>query len=409
MVASDRSVKYTKVLLEKGFKVSIITNSNTNLLHQLSDFAQDIKHPNLVIHRVPFLKYTEPNFLYEKDHYKVFKILSKLISAFFFRILYDWGIGWNRGVKKIAEKIITNDKVDVLFSSGAPYTPFWSLAKLSEKYKIPLVLDYRDLWARSPVGLGFFSVRFIANFIERYVNDRAFIVTTVSEGCAQILKLTSVREPSKIRVLYNFPSQKYEHWLLSIKQSHRQISRSSKLRLIYTGSIYPDADFSGLLSAIAKLDESDSSKLEFIYCGMSGDIVKRQFEHYNLGCIFQNKGFLSKEATVKELLDADILISVVKNYDYTEDPAISGIITTKIFDYIILGKCVLNICPKGSELLKLIDYYGIKNIHSFTGIETEQMKIFLLKMIKGEIKVDEQSNQKQMQWENQNFDWLELK
>ncbi len=406
-MATDRAVKFVDELLERGYRVSLITNTHEGLSKKFADFKQDFEHPNLKIYRVPFLTYTEPNFLYDKKYNPIARVLSISFVAFIYRMFYDWGIGWNRGVRKMAEAIIQNEKPGIIFSTGAPFTPFWPLSRLSRKYQIPLVLDYRDLWSESPVGLGPFSNRFIAGFIEKKVNKQAALITTVSQGCAQIINAATVHVQSKVKVLYNFPSRKYRDWLLSIKAKHKSDVETGKLKLIYAGSMYPNADFGPILKAISLLSKEELTKLQFTYCGLSGKEVKSWFKEFGLESIFYDKGYLTKEDTVKELLDADLMISVVKNSDFTDDPIISGIITTKIFDYIILNKTVLNICPRGAELLTLIQQYQIKNIHSFTGSETLRVKEFIQHLIAGVHSINTPETDSPLKWESQDFSWFE--
>jgi hypothetical protein len=409
MVATDRAVKFVDELLERGFRVSLITNSHRGLAEKFADFTQDIEHPNLQIYRVPFMKYTEPNFLYDKKYNLIARVLSISFVAFIFRMFYDWGIGWNRGVSKMAEKIILDDKPHIIFSTGAPFTPFWPLSRLSRKYRIPLVLDYRDLWSESPVGLGPLANRFIARFIEKKVNKQATLITTVSEGCAQIINAATVHAQSKVKVLYNFPSHKYRDWLLSIQAKHAPAPapQTGKLKLIYAGSMYPNADFGAILNAISLLSKEELEKLQFTYCGLAGRQVRSQFKQFGLETIFYDKGYLTKEDTVKELLDSDMMISVVKNADFTNDPIISGIITTKIFDYIILNKRVLNICPKGAELLTLIQRYQLKNIHSFTSSETLRIKEFIQQMLSEGHLSPIPVTDSPLKWESQDFSWFD--
>lgn len=307
----------------------------------------------------------------------------------------------------MAKEIIRNKKPGIIFSTGAPFTPFLPLSRLSKKYQIPLVLDYRDLWSESPVGLGPLANRFIAGFIEKKVNKQAALITTVSQGCAQIINAATVHALSKVKVLYNFPSRKYRDWLLSIKAKHTSAVETGKLKLIYAGSMYPNADFGSILKAISLLSKEELNKLQFIYCGLSGNMVRSQFKEFGLDSIFLDKGYLTKEDTVKELLNADLMISVIKNFDFTDDPIISGIITTKIFDYIILNKTVLNICPKGAELLTLIEQYQIKNIHSFTASETLRVKEFLQQLITGVHSFNTYEIDSPLKWEFQDFSWFE--
>ena len=65
------------------------------------------------------------------------------------------------------------------------------------------------------------------------------------------------------------------------------------------------------------------------------------------------------------------------------NPALSGLMTTKIFDYFLSNKPILNISPKGSDIENFSKKINYNLFYSFNANETNKIKSFLLKQMSG--------------------------
>jgi len=62
----------------------------------------------------------------------------------------DQYLGWYLPAIKAAEKLIHNEPIDVVLSTGPPWTPHLIARHLKKKYHIPWLADFRDPWASDP-------------------------------------------------------------------------------------------------------------------------------------------------------------------------------------------------------------------------------------------------------------------
>ena len=68
---------------------------------------------------------------------------SMLRHAFLFP---DLQASWLRPALKQAEAIITRERIDAVFATGSPWTGLLTGMHVSERFNVPLILDFRDPW-----------------------------------------------------------------------------------------------------------------------------------------------------------------------------------------------------------------------------------------------------------------------
>ncbi len=77
------------------------------------------------------------------------KLKSRIAQLFF---IPDSKILWKKkALKKIDELWKKYNGFDLVFATAPPYTDFLIGQEVKKKYKIPLVIDYRDAWVDSNV------------------------------------------------------------------------------------------------------------------------------------------------------------------------------------------------------------------------------------------------------------------
>jgi hypothetical protein len=71
------------------------------------------------------------------------KVLSRLSNTFF---IPDNKIGWTKKALIKAKELLNNEKFDLIFVSAPPFSAINMAVALKKEFKLPLVIDYRDLW-----------------------------------------------------------------------------------------------------------------------------------------------------------------------------------------------------------------------------------------------------------------------
>jgi hypothetical protein len=110
-----------------------------------------------------------------------FRIVRKLITAFFEIAQWVFIIGPKAGLYKGADEYLSKNKVDCIIATGDPFVLFLYASRFSKKYSIPWIADYRDTWIQDKTGNKFFLLTRLFIYIEKKILASPRIITTVSE------------------------------------------------------------------------------------------------------------------------------------------------------------------------------------------------------------------------------------
>lgn len=226
----------------------------------------------------------------------------------------------------------------VVMASSPPFSVALVGALIKRRYpsKVILTIDMRDAWALH-TSLGGFKP--IKRMIEKYVLSIADSVTTVSHGLADEFKASY---GLTVGVMYNVAT----HYLDSPNpQSVNPCDivpeiDPHRLTLIYTGSA-PEKfyDVQAIMYAFSRLHREHSAlarKLQFIFVGAC-EPVRREALRRNLtepDIVFIPHLPQSKARSLQASASALIFLA----YD---GPKNMGVVSTKIFEYLCLGKPIL--------------------------------------------------------------------
>ena len=118
----------------------------------------------------------------------------------------DSRIGWNYFAFQKAKKIISNNKIDYLITTGPPHSSHLIGEKIYKKYKLKWIVDLRDPWSELfylKDGFRFNFSKKINEKLETNVIEKAdAIITTVGDRYHKILK-DKITNPEKIHQIYN--------------------------------------------------------------------------------------------------------------------------------------------------------------------------------------------------------------
>jgi len=286
---------------------------------------------------------------------EVARFLSRVLTA----VLGDFGWNWVLGLSRdLQAELAANGRPDVVIATGRPFLTFKTVARFSRKHGIPFVLDYRDAWSENPHATYDNPLRrTLTRWLERRVNSEASAVVTVSRLTANVL--LGARNPL---VIYNLPDLAYAKELQELARGVGPLV-GDRLTFGYGGMLYPGRDFEPLCAAISRLTPAERAEVEVHYCGSSGARARASFRSHGIEEVLVDHGPLSKPAAVSLIVSCDVALSVIASRDEPGNQALYGVITTKIFDYLVLGKEVLNIVPPGFEFTALAKSLGVSGLN----------------------------------------------
>jgi glycosyltransferase involved in cell wall biosynthesis len=233
-----------------------------------------------------------------------------------------------------ASRRIPSGKWDLVITTAWPYSVHvlgW-LLKRTNRTSI-WIADWRDLWTENHLYPGWPVFRSIERWLERLFNNTADCITTVSAPLATSLNRQARNR--RVEVIYNG----YDEDDYRALPSQRIFPDDDKLRIVYTGTIYPGKrDPSPLFAAIARLHQQGQlspDKIELLFASKLLD-VHALAAQMGVAAFVSAPGFLPRPTALRMQRDADALLFLE-----FEAPGVEGILTGKLFEYLHAGPPVL--------------------------------------------------------------------
>lgn len=329
--------------------------SNKAILEK-TDFGEIIKapySPNLA-NRI-MLKHGETRF----------KLIRKIVSAYYEFAQFILYIGPKASVYKTAKQYLKSHKVDVIIATGDPFILFRYASRLSKKYTIPWIADYRDPWSQNFNIQKRFLLEKWHSFFEKRIVKSASAITTVSD----FLKV-KISEVVKDKTYHILPNGYDPDALKNIATIPQQ---SETLNIAFVGSIYdwhPLRSFLRVFSKFVTLNKDVNIKLNFYGINLYGvsyqygldELVAKEFpELENYICIHKK---IPNNELLAKLAEQNLLL-LFNYYSY---------MGTKIFDYIALKRAILFCYSNDAEAKALKrKYYDIEEIDGISSRLQEEL------------------------------------
>jgi hypothetical protein len=378
VVAAQRGLRLARTLLDRYERVYVIRQGWRNLDPGVVDheFAKDVlDNPRLV------LIDSEP-LLARRGYHAAPSLIHRLVGGVFTRLLCGPGVDWIPALSKALASLPPSIGIKMLVASGPPFVPFGACVRWAARRQVPVILDYRDLWSRNPISRYPRIARFLVNrFLERPINRAATLLSTVSHGCKEMIERDSMDIP--VRVLLNSPDASYRMFFAEIAAAKAlSAARSNRdglscFRIVFTGQIYPHCTFAPVIHALLRAPKAILERVEVHYFGGCSAMIRREFGQFGTESLLVDHGMVSKAESVEAILDADLLLSLVHTESTSSDPAVSGLMTTKIYDYLLSGKPILSIGPNDAEVNRFARDIGYTAFYSFVAGDTGGLSRFL--------------------------------
>lgn len=275
-----------------------------------------------------------------------FKLIRKLVTAYFEFIQWPFVVGPKSQLYFAAHEFLKNNKVDAIIATGEPFVLFKYASMLSKEYSIPWIADYRDPWSQN-VKNSKTLYKLWNSFFERRIVPKSSLIITVSEFVKS--KIESLVPDKPYLILPNGFDPEVVDKVKNINQ------QSSSLNIAFVGTIYqwhPFRSFLKIMSDFINKHPDSKIKLNLYGVNMPSEIqemINADFseisQYINLFPKMQNNILLQKLAN-------DNVMLLFNDY---------SIIGTKIYDYIGVKRTILLCYSNDPAALKLKKrYYTIK-------------------------------------------------
>ncbi len=380
--ATQRIIKFLKYLNKFGYKTFVLTVDKVDYPDLDYTLIEKIPPDTKVIKT----KYWTPFGIYRKitgrkENEKIpvafikdnHKSLAERISVFLRLNVFlpDAKIGWLPYAVRVGKRLIKEEKIDVVISSGPPHTTHLIAKSLKSKTGVKWIADFRDPWTDIDYYSGMKRTNFaewVDSKLEKSVLKNADYVVSASEGYLEIIKSKGVK--NNYEVLTNgFDPEDFQN--IKIKEQ-------SKFIITYTGNMPATRNPESLWIALEELARENNDffeNFEFHFAGVMDDEIRSEISSKKFYNKFVDHGYLSHQDVLELTFNSHLLIMIVNKVATSKE-----ILPGKIFEYIASGNFVLVIGPEDGVSAKLINYIGQGIAIGYEG--TERIKNLILELFK---------------------------
>lgn len=340
--AVQRISKFIKYLNTFDYQVIVITSRHRIKVIDTS-LLQDIKSTKFIYRIIDLGSF----------------IPKKIIKIILRKNYIDQHQLWNYLVELRIKSIFKKDKPEILFSTTPPHSSNMLAYKISIKYNIPWVADFRDEWTYDPNFHKHFNKVQIFEIEKKILSHAAAITTVTQKAQGNFSKIINSKD--KVFCIYNgYDEDDY----VNITKKN---SVNKKLRIIYTGRFTQKSSPEKLFSVLNEMINSKNKMfddMEIQVVGQAGN--KNWIKKYPaLKKLVSFIPYLPHEISVKLLAESDVLLLLASNTPESE------VFTGKLFEYMFFEKPILAIIRYRGELSEWITNYG----NVYIGIESEENSI----------------------------------
>ncbi|MGM0649995.1 MAG: glycosyltransferase [Bacteroidota bacterium] len=349
LTAANRVASWIRYLPDDEIFPSVITRSWQHEIKSEADISRASgneiiheKHADSEVYRVPH----KPNLrdrLLVKNRLPFFRRFLSLCE----QILQNWVIKFIPcyPLYKQAVRLLDRQNYDVLIISGNPFQQFFFGYKLTKKYNIPWIADYRDDWTTTELHEHSSILTRLVKRLEKksekkWVGTASYVTSVSPYYVSKITNLTNTKGES----LYNGFDDDFQ------PENKADLSTSKTFRILYNGTLYPtqniDIFAEGFLRACRILSkEGIDLKLQFpglAYKRDQSERVKKSF----LECVdhLHITERIPREKVLKMQSDAHALVMFSHNN-------IRGIPSSKMYEYLAYKKPII-LSPGDDDILE---------------------------------------------------------
>lgn len=363
----QRTLKFVKYLQDFGWNPIVLTCDPKQYYAFDESLNDDLR--NAIVYR------TKADGTGAKNKTKEIKYPSKLrqkvqriISQTFLQP--DSRIFWKKQALETAEEILKNHKIDAIYSTAPPFTDFLVAKEISEKHKIPFMIDYRDLWVDN--AYYFYATPFHRRYSAKLENEiltKARRVVVISRSMKEsLLRRYKILKHGDVTVIpHGYDAE-------DMNQNASEFKTRNKFVLAHSGMFQDDLTPKYFLKALAQAIKKNpelQGKIECRFVGLMKKSHLNLIKRYKLENYVSTLGYLPHKEAIAHCLASDLLWIMIPNDIVTP---------SRLYEYIGTRKPILISAPDGS-MKQMVMQSGagfataVSNINE---IETKILELFEL-------------------------------
>jgi len=402
----QRPLKFVKYLRNYGYEPIVLTaGSNNSRLERDNSLLAELPEDIMII-RIDNNE-SLPELLPQEQQQEIFNLYLgvaqseswmrdylQIIRNKDARLIPDKNIIWVNECLKYLEKYLELKEIDIVYTTGSPFSSFILGYYLKKKYGMKWVQDYRDLWMSNRFYLeNYFPenkrTKKLQMQLEQKLVEASDAILVVGETLKQDFNI------------YNIPSQK----IYAITNGYDEAdfkdinvrSKGNKYTICYNGMIYIDRNPEGVLIALNQLIEEkkiESDSIRWVFNGNLSEKWEKRLKQADVYHIIQYNGYLPHLESLDVAVNSDLLLLCGAHGEGTKI-----VYTGKVFEYLRMGVPILSLSTNGGVLGDLLDETQAGKNFEYDDIEG--IKLYLLEQYRmwkandvPERKVNEEAIQK---------------
>ncbi|MCK4576136.1 glycosyltransferase [candidate division WOR-3 bacterium] len=229
-------------------------------------------------------------------------------------------------------KLINQHKIDIIYSTGNPWSDHIIGAILNIVTRLPWVVDYRDPWNLNP---------YLTHSSKIRENLQLFLEASVIKHANKVIFTTERTKKDYERVFGDGKFVIIRNSFDPLDFESVKPKRFQKFTIVYSGSMQhyrgPYYFISGLWNWLKRCPQA-RQELQINILGKINEEAKTLIDKLGLQDVMNLIGYVSHKESIAYLLGADVLLSIV-------DVGGETIIPGKIFEYFASGKPILALIP----------------------------------------------------------------
>jgi glycosyltransferase involved in cell wall biosynthesis len=269
------------------------------------------------------------------------KLRIKSEKSFLDLMLAAWGEvtaypdpqkGWKAPAVKTGSEYLQHEPTNAIISTSSPVTSHIVAKELKEKYNMPWIADFRDLWTQNHYYPYSRFRKMMEQRLEMKTLSKADALVTVSQPAS--LKLATLHKDKQIHSVTNG----FDPEELNMPEAEL----TTKFTITYTGNLYPGKQSPELLFAALKdlihQGTMDIGDIEVRFYGAEAGWIDKQAERYGVQKVVKQFGVVPREVALGKQRESQLLLMMK-----WEDPKVLGAYSAKIFEYLAAKRPIIAI------------------------------------------------------------------
>jgi glycosyltransferase involved in cell wall biosynthesis len=366
----QRWLMFVKYLQEFGIAPVVYTVENANYLKQDRSLLNEVPK-GIEILKQPIWEPTA--LLFWKKNKQQTKGISNLSKGGFLSFIRgnffipDPKVFWVKPSVNYLQKYLDANDIDVIISTGPPHSVHLIAERLHQKNDIKWLADFRDPWSDLYYNKDFKQLAFAKNKnrkLEESVLKNADCIVTVSNS----LKQEFAKKAKKVEVITNGFDDEFV--------AADNIILDTKFSISYIGLLPKQSNPKLLFKVLKALCEENLNFKKDLQLNFIGDIseeVKVAIEENKLLRNTNFVGYVSHRKAIEYQNTAQVLLLLIPNVKNNK-----GILTGKLFEYLIAKRPILAMGPEDGDLAAILQETNSGMIVNFDA--EEKLKLQLLEM-----------------------------